>query len=131
MKRSNLARAKPVAKRNALCGEHLEFLRERLEKKEKKEPGASLRGQGTPAYPARLRSERARNSPETNLQNPARNLTKTNRFQILQNNRQKTFVPQVAEFSESLACGLVSAAEFLAALRREVGSSLLHKTLLR
>src|SRR6266481_3987055 len=26
---------------------------------------ASLRGQGTPAYPARLRSERARNSPKT------------------------------------------------------------------
>jgi len=27
-----------------------------------KSRGASLRGQGTPAYPARLRSERARNS---------------------------------------------------------------------
>jgi hypothetical protein len=29
---------------------------------EEKCRGASLRGQGTPAYPARLRSERARNS---------------------------------------------------------------------
>ena len=27
----------------------------------KKEPGSPLRGRGTPAYPARLRSERARN----------------------------------------------------------------------
>jgi hypothetical protein len=34
--------------------------------KRKSEPGASLRGQGTPAYPARLRSERARNSSEEN-----------------------------------------------------------------
>ncbi len=29
--------------------------------KEKKEPGSPLRGRGTPAYPARLRSKRARN----------------------------------------------------------------------
>jgi hypothetical protein len=28
---------------------------------QRKEPGAPLRGRGTPAYPARLRSERARN----------------------------------------------------------------------
>src|SRR4029077_2919429 len=28
---------------------------------EKKQPGSPLRGRGTPAYPARLRSERARN----------------------------------------------------------------------
>jgi hypothetical protein len=36
---------------------------------EKKWPGAPLRGRGTPAYPARLRSERARNFLE-NLKTP-------------------------------------------------------------
>src|SRR5258706_2948683 len=31
------------------------------DRRAKKEPGSPLRGRGTPAYPARLRSERARN----------------------------------------------------------------------
>ncbi len=61
--------------------------------------GASLRGQGTPADPARLRSERARNSSE---------------FSTL----------QAVRISGVLACGFASFADFRIAVRQEVAPSL-------
>src|SRR6266581_4678221 len=61
--------------------------------------GASLRGQGTPADPARLRSERARNSSE---------------FYTL----------QAVRITGVLACGFASFADFRIAVRQKVAPSL-------
>jgi hypothetical protein len=75
---------------------------ENEEREKKLSRGASLRGQGAPAYPARLRSERARNSRTfqslariqenfEDLQNSLKKLVKTSR-KSLQKNRLK--IPQ-------------------------------------
>ena len=105
---------------------------------------ASLRGQGTPAYPARLRSERARNSSKTLRAASARNSLKIfpaagprNRSRIFSSARPKIdrqrFPPrgrkavqellftQVRESIASLACGFFAAAKDRAAVNQEAG----------
>ena len=65
--------------------------------------GASLRGQGAPAYPARLRSERARNSSENKL------------FKIQKKTLQKS-LQNLAKFNGFLS------AKFSGASHREAGN---------
>jgi hypothetical protein len=105
---------------------------DRLLSEEKSAGVASLRGQGTPAYPARLRSERARNS--SRIFSTARPIPAKKYFLGLgQETAQENFppkwrkaiqellLPQGGESAASSACGFFAAAEDRAAVNQEAG----------
>jgi hypothetical protein len=100
--------------------------------REKSAGVASLRGQGTPAYPARLRSERARNSSEifhsagaTNSSRIFSTAKPRKRSRMLPaadaEGLQEFLLPQGDKSVASSACGFFAAASDRAAVNQEAG----------